>query len=364
MVAHTAPRFRPSRRRVLAGCASILATHWAGHPLHADTPALHVPPEDAPHEATLMMWPNSRAVYDDAGFLEDTQRSIARIANTIQDFEPVFLLADAALHAGIRRLVSAAVTLLAIPTEDLWCRDAGPLFARRGAERVISHLQFDGWGGAQVHDRDQHVAARVGAVFDAPLVPSGLRGEAGGVEHDGHDLLIAHDSSWVEPDRNPGLDRATIEARLLAAYGARRMIWSPGVLNQDITDYHIDSLARFTAPGRVLINLPAEPDRYDPFHIAAQQTHDALLGAGLSVEVIAEPTHRRVRSPDFVASYANYYVCNGAVICAQFGDQNADAAAVAALRRHYPGRAVIALNTDPLGELGGGIHCATQQVPA
>lgn len=76
-----------------------------------------------------------------------------------------------------------------------------------------------------------------------------------------------------------------------------------------------------------------------------------------------EPVKRRARSVDFVASYANFYVCNGAVIMAQFGDLEADAAAIAALRRHYPTRKVVALNVDALGEIGGGIHCATQQMP-
>jgi agmatine deiminase len=65
-----------------------------------------------------------------------------------------------------------------------------------------------------------------------------------------------------------------------------------------------------------------------------------------------------------VASYANYFVCNGAVIAAQFGDPDTDAMAVAALRRHYPGRDIVALNVDALGEIGGGIHCATHEVPA
>lgn len=325
---------------------------------------LYVPPEETRHEATLMMWPGSPAVYDDPVFLDMTQRTIAEIASTIAAFEPVILLADAAHHARIRRLVSSSVQLWDIPTEDLWCRDAGPLFAFRGSERVVSHLQFDGWGGAQVHRLDAQVAARVAERLGAPLVPSGVVGEPGGVEHDGHGLLLAHESSWVEPGRNPGLSRAEIEARLLTAYGAERMIWAPGVLDLDITDYHIDSLARFTGPGRVLINLPRHPDPQDPFHAAAQITDQRLVAAGLQVDRIEEPEVRRIQDEDFVASYANYYVCNGAVIAAQFGDRQADSVAAAALRRHYPGREVITLNADPLGELGGGVHCATQQIPA
>lgn len=350
-----------SRRSLLVGATALIAN---GNQLLAQSAALYVPPEDAPHEATLMMWPNSPAVYDDAQFLRQAQRTIALIANTISQFEPVILLAAADHHATIRALVSDRVTLWDIATEDLWCRDAGPLFALRGSDRVVSHIQFNGWGGEQVHHNDSCVAQAVADRMGLPVVPSGLVGEAGGVEHDGHGVLLAHESSWVEPGRNPGLGRARIEQRLLTAYGAQRMIWSPGVLDQDITDYHIDSLARFTGPREVLITLPRNPDPADAFHQAALQTLRALETAGLRVTRLHEPVRRRVSSPDFVATYANYYVCNGAVIASQFGDADTDAAALRALKLAYPNRTVVALNTDPLGELGGGIHCATQQVPA
>jgi agmatine deiminase len=111
------------------------------------------------------------------------------------------------------------------------------------------------------------------------------------------------------------------------------------------------------------MNLPDAPDPQDLFHVAALETFDALETAGLQIETIPEPINRRVKHPDFVASYVNYYVCNGAVICSQFGDPRTDEIAQDALARHYPTREIIALNTDPLGELGGGIHCATQQMP-
>ena len=175
---------------------------------------------------------------------------------------------------------------------------------------------------------------------------------------------MAHESSWVIGNRNPGMSRDAVEDALLNAYGADRMIWSAGVWDEDITDYHIDSLARFTGPGRVLINLPDDPDLSDQFYVAALDTHDALEAAGLDIEVIPEPNKRRVNSIDFVASYVNYYVCNGGIVAPQFGDRDTDAIAVDALRRRYPDREVVTLNTDALGEVGGGIHCATQQLPA
>ena len=350
-----------SRRQAIAGASALAAI---GTPAMA-TDSWHVPPEEARHQRTFMMWPVSRRVHPDRYFLDLLQDTILAVANAIADFEPVTLLADATHHAALRPYLTENVTLWDIPTEDLWARDAGPLFAKNAAgDLAISHIQFNGWGKKQVHKHDGKVAAAIANRLGLPLIDSGLRGEAGGVEHDGHGLLMAHESSWVINNRNPGLGRDEVGRRLVKAYDATRILWSPGLKGEDITDYHIDSLAQFTGPGRVLINLPDAPDMSDPFHLAALDTHDMLQAAGVQVEVIPDPTRTRVRSPDFVASYANYYACNGAIIAAQFGDPETDALAVDALRRHYPGREIVTLNVDPLGEVGGGIHCATQQMPA
>ena len=345
----------------MGGAAITLATHLPGN---AET-GFFVPPEEAPHQATFMQWPVSPKVHADPVFRRMAQQTIADIANTVAQFEPVILLAAREDHARAGKRLSERVDLWDIPTEDLWCRDAGPIFVTDGKGGLaIRQIQFNGWGAKQIHHRDARIAERVARRLGLNLMPSGLTGEAGGVEADGHGTLMAHESSWVNANRNPGLARDEITARLLAAYGAHRMVWAPGVWGEDITDYHIDSLARFTGPGRVLINLPDDPLADDPFHQAALDTHDILEAQGFEIEVIPEPVVRRVNSIDFVASYANYCVCNDAVIAAEFGDPETDRIAREALARHYPGREVVLLNVDPLGEMGGGIHCATQQMPA
>lgn len=352
------------RRDFIGGMVGISGLGALGAGAKAGPTGLAVPPEDAMHQRTFMQWPVSQIVHPDPVFRGMIQQTIADIANVISEFETVTLLMAPEFMDAARKKLSSDVEIWNIPTDDLWCRDAGPLFARKpDGGLAISHLQFNGWGGKQHPENDGLIAGKVAERLGLELISSGLTGEAGGVEHDGHGLLMAHESSWINPNRNPGLDRDEIGARLLAAYGAERIIWTKGVMGQDITDYHIDSLARFTGPGRVLINLPDEPDMSDPFHLAAMETHAALEAAGLEIEVIPEPEERRVDSLDFVTSYANYYVCNDAVIAAEFGDEEADAIAVDALLKHYPGREVVTLNVDPLGETGGGIHCATQQMP-
>ncbi len=361
-------------RRDLFGAAAgvILATMGSRHGHTATTAkgrGFFLPEETEPHLRTFMQWPASRRVYDDPVFLRMVQETIAEIANTISEFEPVVLLMHPDEEPRARRLLAGSVEVWPIPTDDLWCRDSGPLFVTDGeGELAVSHMNFNGWGNKQFHRNDGQVATRVAQELDLQLFDNGLVGEPGGVEADGQGTLIAHESSWVNDNRNPGT-RREIEAMLLDALGAEKMIWAPGVAGADITDYHIDSLARFVAPGKVLIQLPEEPDPDDPWSSAAFETYDILSdatdarGRPLEIVVVPEPERPRVTSNDFVASYVNYFVCNGGLIGAQFGDPDTDAEAQATLSRLYPDREVVLLNTDPLGEVGGGIHCATQQQP-
>ena len=327
------------------------------------------PEETDPHERTFMQWPVNRKVHDDADFLYDLQATIADIASTIAAFEPVVLLAAAEHHKAIKKLVSGQVELWDIATDDLWCRDSGPSFVVDGKGGLaVTQFNFNGWGDKQVHGNDGKIAARVAERLGLSVFDAGLVGEAGGVETDGHGTLIAHESTFINPNRNKG-SKAEVEAMLLATMGAKKMIWAPGIKGADITDYHIDALARFVKPGQVVIQMGEKIDRDDPWSISAFETHDILANASdaegrkLDLVILPEPYDIRVDAADFVSSYVNYYVCNGAVIAAEFGDAEADAEAAAILAKLYPGREIVTLNIDTVGEVGGGIHCATHEQP-
>ena len=316
-----------------------------------------------------MQWPVNPAVYDDPNFLYDLQGTIADIASTIAEFEPVVMLAAATYHKAIRKRVASNVELWDIPTDDLWARDSGPSFVVDGKGGLaMTQFNFNGWGAKQVHGNDGQIAARVAEKLGLQVFDVGLVGEAGGVETDGHGTLIAHESSWVNRNRNKG-SKAEVEAMLLDTMGARKMIWAPGIKGADITDYHIDALARFVKPGQVLIQMGEEVDAQDPWSVSAFETREILSnatdaeGRKLDLVTLPEPYEIRVDSPDFVASYVNYYVCNGAVIAAEFGDKAADAEAAGILADLYPGRKIVMLNIDAVGEVGGGIHCATHEQP-
>ncbi|MEM9329787.1 MAG: agmatine deiminase family protein [Pseudomonadota bacterium] len=326
-----------------------------------------LPDEAEPHERTFMQWPVSRRVYFHQSFLEAAQKTIAKVANVISEFEPVVMLMGQAHQKTARRMLAETVEIWDIPTDDLWCRDSGPVFVKNAQGHLaVTQLNFNGWGNKQHHENDGLIAERVADRLGLPVFDNGLVGEGGGVESNGQGTLIAHESSWVNRNRNRGY-KVDVEKKLLDALGAEKVIWAPGIVGRDITDYHIDALARFVGPDRVLIQLPENND--DVWAQAAYETHQILskannaAGQKIRVIVLDDPKNPRNKSPEFVASYVNYYLCNNAVIASRFGDDEADENAFAVLSDLFPERDVVMLPVDLLGELGGGIHCATQQQP-
>ncbi|MEU8780173.1 agmatine deiminase family protein [Streptomyces sp. NPDC048637] len=325
-----------------------------------------LPDEAHPHEATYMSWPGRRVWGPDTA---GARADIARLARTIAEFEPVRLLAGGREAKAAQRACGSGVEVVPTPVDDLWMRDTGPVFVL-GPDGVAGvDLNFNGWGGKQEHGHDRRVARAILADGRLPRIKAPITGEGGAVEGDGQGTLMAAESSLVNDNRNPGRSRAQIEQALKDLFGATTVIWVKGVKGEDITDYHIDALARFSAPGVVVLSTPAKNAPRDVFTGAYEQARKVLEGAvdarGKRLEVVElpEPADIGRRGEGFLACYVNYYVANGAVIMPRFGDRKADSRAAAILREQYPGREIVQLPVDTIGEGGGGIHCSTQQLP-
>ena len=328
-----------------------------------------MPAEEARHEATWMCLPGRADVW--GRFLPETQQTIADIALAIAAFEPVRMLVRPADLDRAGDLMGSDVELIEAPVDDLWARDTLPLFVIDGAGALAAgRVRFNGWGDKQVHDGDTTLAAIVAEILDVELIDSGIVGEGGGLEVDGEGTLMAARSSWINDNRNPGTGEAEISDVLVELLGAERILWVDGVAGQDITDGHIDTLARFTNPTTILNEAPSyvEPGEtwYDVYvaTAAALEEFRTLDGAPYDLVTLRQPENIRGGGDEFLASYVNYYVCNDAVLVPEFGDDAADGLAAEQIGEQYPDREVVALNIDPVSAGGGGIHCATQQQPA
>lgn len=91
---------------------------------------------------------------------------------------------------------------------------------------------------------------------------------------------------------------------LLDSLGAEKMIWAPGVKDADITEFHIDALARFVKPGQVMIQLPKKIISGDPWSASAFEAYEILKkatdaqGNKLDIVVIPEPVNIRSQEKD------------------------------------------------------------------
>jgi agmatine deiminase len=191
--------------------------------------------------------------------------------------------------------------------------------------------------------------------------------EGGSLEVDGEGTLLATRSSLIDERRNPGVEEAVLSRRLGELLGVRAIIWLDGALEGDDTDGHIDNLARFVAPGRVVCGAEESPS--DANHAALARAgaklRRAVDAAGRRLEVIDLPMPPAVANRDgrLPASHLNFYIANRAVLVPTFGGESDDRA-LATLRELFPERAVVGVPSRTLVAGLGTLHCLSQQQPA
>ncbi|MGK5544709.1 agmatine deiminase family protein [Streptomyces sp. URMC 127] len=330
-----------------------------------------MPAETQPHVRTFMGWPPAGPVW--GPYTAAVREDVAAVARVIAEYEPLVLLAGPEDAGAARKACGGGVEIAEVPVDDLWLRDSGPVFVT-GPDGTAAGIDFgfNGWGGKQQHSRDGLVARRVLEALGVPRIEAPVVAEGGSLESDGEGTLLVTESSLVNDNRNPGRTRDEIERALMDLLGARKVIWLEGVRGEDVTDCHVDALARFAAPGTVVLSSPPEGARPDVWTRVYEQARAVLSAStdarGRALETVElpepDPAALGPRGEDFLGSYANYYVANGAVLLPRFGDRRADDRAVSTLRDLYPGREIRPVDIPTLAEGGGGIHCATQQQPA
>ncbi|MEV7617241.1 agmatine deiminase family protein [Streptomyces sp. NPDC089799] len=321
------------------------------------------------HTRTFMSWPALSAVWE--GDLPYVREDIARIARAVGEYEAVVMMARPDQVAAAQRAVGSQVEVIPLAVDDLWARDTVPVFVEENGKTTGVDFNFNGWGNKQQHANDALVGRTLLPKYGVPWVQAPLVAEGGSFEPDGEGTLLITESSIVNANRNPGKSRDTIEAELKRTLGVEKVIWLAGVRGEDITDAHVDSLVRFTAPGVVLLDRAHPSTPPDSWSRSADQAKSVLSKAtdarGRRFEVIdlPQPDLNRItgEGDDFVSTYANFYVANDAVFMPRFGDRKADDRARGILQEHFPKRDVVPVAIDTIASGGGGIHCSTHDQP-
>jgi agmatine deiminase len=325
-----------------------------------------MPPEWAPHDRCWMAWPCRAELW--GARMAAARQAYADVAKAIARCEPVTVVARPELTAEASLQLGQGISVLPLAYDDSWLRDTGPTFVTDGGVLAGVDWRFDGYGGrATQFSDDQRLAEAVCdrlsiERFVAPVVLEG-----GAIHVDGEGTCLVCASSVLDPTRNPGLDRAAMEAVLRDYLGIQTVIWLEQGLVDDPTGGHVDNLACFVRPG-VVLALTCR-DQQDANFAVLQDNLSRLRGAqdaqGRTLEVleIEQPAARfRDDGRRITASYVNFYLANGAAIIPMFDDAMDDAAE-RVIGTAFPDRQIVQIDAGDLVVGGGGIHCITQQQP-
>ena len=63
------------------------------------------------------------------------------------------------------------------------------------------------------------------------------------------------------------------------------------------------------------------------------------------------------------ATYANFLIINGAVLCPTYGQPDLDAEAMRLIGQAFPDRDIIGIDSRPIIRQHGSLHCCTMQYP-
>ena len=328
----------------------------------AASAGFYMPAEWQTHARCWMAWPCREGFNSEA-----TCRNYAEVAKVISSFEPVSMV----VHPRDREMAQAVlgndIECVEIPIDDGWFRDNGPNFLITDHGDVAAAcFAFNAWGGNyEPFDDDAQAGPRLLSQLGLRMFQSEMTAEGGGITVDGEGTLITTETCFLNPNRNPGWSKGEVEAELCRMLGVTKVIWIPGDPYEDETNGHVDGLAAFVAPGRVLVE--AALDRAHPRYDILMENRRALEGQtdamGRALDLIfIEDAWQCDGGDRFCTSYINSYIANGAVIVPSYG-LPADDRARAIYQQLFPQREVVSLRIDDIAPGGGGIHCITQQQP-
>ena len=348
-----------------------------------------MPGEFERHSGCWMLWPERPDNWRLGA--KPAQAAFAAVATAIAGSEPVTVGASAAQFANARRMLPARVRVVELSSNDAWMRDVGPTFVvdARGGVRGVD-WKFNAWGGLKggiyfPWDLDDAVAHKVLEVegcdrYRAPFVLEG-----GAIHVDGQGTVVTTEECLLNPNRNPHLTRAEIEALLARYLGIETVVWLGRGVHLDETDGHVDNLCAYVRPGEVVLTWT--DDRSDPQYEVSRDALERLMqardarGRRFKVHKLTQPgplrmtrgeaggvdvvegSQPRTAGARLAGSYVNFYVGNRRVVVPLL-DPRRDGAALRKLRELFPRREVVGVPGREILLGGGNIHCITQQVPA
>jgi agmatine deiminase len=357
-----------------------------------------MPAEWEEHASTWLAWPHFRG--DWPGKFEPIPWVYAEIIRNLARHERVDLIVSNVSEESKARAILEKADALSENihfhhwrTDRVWMRDSGCIFltppadrsssqsddshkndAKLGAALIALHFQFNAWAKYDNYKLDAKVGARMSKAAGAQVVrPTfGARREfpivleGGSIDVNGRGTLLTTEECLLSTtqQRNPSMNRAAYEQMFADYFGIQSVIWLGEGIEGDDTHGHVDDLTRFVAPDTVVAMVEANPQdaNYSALHHNLGRLRAARDQDGHRLNVVEIPMPRPVvfEGRRLPASYANFYIANGAVLVPVFNDPN-DRIALNTLAQLFPAREVVPIYSGDLIWGFGALHCMTQQ---
>ncbi len=327
-----------------------------------------MPAEWHPHEGCWMAWPCHKETWANIT-LQKARMAFAQVAQAISQYEPVTMLVNPDEMQEASTMCGNQIRLLSMEINDSWVRDTGPTFLLNNQGELAGvDWTHNAWGGNyQNYELDNQIALNVinftGAKpFKAPFVMEG-----GSIHVDGEGTVLTSRECLLNANRNPHLTQQSIEQNLRDYLNCEKIIWLNKGLIGDETDGHIDELACFIAPGKVLALITN--DKQDPNYSILHENLELLKsttdakGRRLEVYTIEQPPATYLDGERLTLSYINFYLANKGIVMPAFGYPTYDKTAYDLFVRLLPEYKITQITAIDIFAGGGGIHCITQQQP-
>ncbi|MEM1222924.1 MAG: agmatine deiminase family protein [Verrucomicrobiota bacterium] len=334
-----------------------------------------LPAEWEPQEAVWFAWPVREDLWP--GLLEKVRDELASLYVLAARFQTVRVLCPVQAEKDLRARIDQAgggdnIELFDYETDDVWCRDFGPVFLIKedGSEICITDWIYNAWGGKFAEQtKDDGANAWIADRLDLRRFIYKTVLEGGAIEANGAGALLTTEAVLLNPNRNHSHTKSDIERILKANLGVDRVHWFKEGLYGDDTDGHVDNLARFFKKDGIIIaetsqtedeNRPALSENLGRLREFKDAAGEPMALARLPLpKVVLNASGQRL-----AASYLNYLVLNGAIIVPTYEDEKGDMAALKIIGDCFPGREIIGFDCTNIIQEGGALHCLSMNQPA
>lgn len=330
-----------------------------------------MPAEWTTHERTFISWPVKDSMCHPENYTSICQ-GYAEFINAIAEFEPITIIVNICELSRLQQLFSSSnIEFLPVDHNDAWLRDNGPTFLLDNDSNIAGvNWSFNAWGGKYAPwDLDNEVAPKILnhfniRKFDAPIVMEG-----GSIHVDGEGTLLTTEECLLNHNRNPNLTKEQIEGYLKQYLNIEKVIWLKNGLDGDETDGHVDNIACFAAPGKILIQTCDDPNdenyKITLENLEILRSSTDANGRKFEIIPIAQPPKAEHNGERLTLSYLNFYFVNNGIILPIFGGtaEETDKLAEIVLAKVFPDRKIRTVNGMDVITEGGNVHCTTQQMP-